>query len=314
MTKCLTALVLALALSGCAAAHTTAPKLSRAKAVHRTQSATPWARQWVDTHGIAVAVPARWRLHQGQCGTPTENTVLWNNDGMTLCALPQRPGISAVEFWGILKRPAGWYHRHTTPVTIDGAKALRWDASSRWVELIFPRRGITVRVFSPHRALVRQIVASVRMVDVNKKGCPTRPDSTYRLGSRPRSGQRFIPPGATRLVGCYYDGQWLDDSSSVGSHAARRVAKALNGAKYGFSRAPRGTIARSECAPSWHAFSVAYFKYAKRPPVAVTVHPDGCTRLGASNGRWGVQMSHAWVPTFWSNVAYNGAISDVWAA
>jgi len=44
----------------------------------------------------------------------------------------------------------------------------------------------------------------------------------------------------------------------------------------------------------------------------VTAHLDGCTHLGASNGKWGVRMSYAWVPTFWDNVAYYGSVADVW--
>lgn len=307
MTKCLTALVLALALTGCAAAHTAAPKLSPAKAGHRTLQATPWSRQWVDTHGIEIAVPAKWKLNQERCGTPTANTVIWLENGVTLCAAPHRPGLSVVEFGGGL-----WHRGHATRVTIDGVKALRW-ATGNAVELYFPDRRMSVTVFSPRAALVRQIVASVRLVEVNRQGCPTRPRPDYRIGSRRDVAGRFVPVGAVRLVGCYYEAGWLDHSSRVGSHAAQRVAKVLNHASWGSSPAPRGSIASSECAPSWNTFSIAYFEYAHRPPVAVTAHLDGCTHLGASNGKWGVRMSHAWVPTFWDNVAYYGSVADVWA-
>ena len=313
MTKCLAALVLVLALTGCATARTTAPKLSPAKA---TQPATPWARQWVDTHGIEVAVPAQWQLGRGLCGTPKADTVLWNNGAILACLTSQPPGLSVVEFSGVLNRPAGWYRRHTTRVTIDGAEAFRWNAGvvagSREVQLIFPLRGITVSVMSPHRALLRQMLASVRIVKVNSVGCPTRPHPSYRTGSRPSSARRFAPAGATGLVGCYYEAGWLDRSNRVGSSAAQRVAKVLNHASWGSSPAPRGSIASSECAPSWNSFSIAYIKYAHKQPVAVTAHLDGCTHLGASNGKWGVRMSHAWVPTFWTNVAYYGSVADVW--
>ncbi|HKC77627.1 MAG TPA: hypothetical protein VKB70_04485, partial [Gaiellaceae bacterium] len=74
MTKCLGALVVALALTGCAAAHS-ASQMSSVAARHRPLPAT----QEVDTHGIEVAVPARWKLGRGMCGTPRANTVMWNS-------------------------------------------------------------------------------------------------------------------------------------------------------------------------------------------------------------------------------------------
>ena len=70
MTKCLVVLVLTLALTACAGAHSAAPSLSPARA-HRV---APPATQRVDTHGIEIAVPARWRLGRGVCGTPKANT------------------------------------------------------------------------------------------------------------------------------------------------------------------------------------------------------------------------------------------------
>jgi hypothetical protein len=316
MTKYVAALVLVLTLSACASARTSEPKVSQVSATHPTKPATPWARQWVDTHGIEVAVPAQWQLNRGLCGTPKANTVLWNNGIVLACATGQPLGLSVVEFGGVLNRPAGWYRRHATRVSIDGAEAFRVNAGvvagSREVQLIFPLRGITVSVMSPHPALLRQMLASVRIVKVNAVGCPTRPHPSYRTGSRPNSGRRFVPAGATGLVGCYYEAGWLDRSNRVGSSAAQRVAKVLNHAAWGSSRAPRGSIASSECGPSWNSFSIAYFEYAHKPPLPVTAHLDGCTHLGASNGTWGVRMSHAWVPTFWRNVAYYGSVADRW--
>jgi hypothetical protein len=297
-------LLLAFALTACGSAYAR-PKA----AVPATRVA--YRTQWVDTHGIELAVPAAWKLNKGQCGTPMANTVLWNEDGQTACAARTPPGVSAVMFGGVIEPT-----KHATPETLGGVRVLRLPAfrglAGRYVQLDLPRRGISVTVFSAHRALVRQILASMRTVRMNKDGCPTRPDPSFRLGSRPGSGQRFVPVGAIGLVGCSYDGRWLDVSSRVGSRAARQVAGVLSKAPYGFSRAPRGTIARSECASSWGTFSVAYFKYAHRPPVAVTAHLDGCAHLGASNGKWGVQMSYAWVPTFIDNVAWDGAVADKW--
>lgn len=308
MKACLAALFLALSLTACAGSRAAAPQLSPAKAQHP-------ATRWVDTHGIEVAVPATWRLGRGRCGTPTGNTVLWIEDGINLCLVPQPRGLSVVEFGSILQRPHGWYRDHTTQVTIDGALARRWDAGtvdgSHEVQLVFPHRGISVTVLSPHRSLLHRILASVRTIRVNKYGCSTRPHPTYRPGSRPSASRQFVPMGAVRMVGCSYKGHWLDLSSRIGPRAAAKLARALDVAPYGFSHAPRGSILPSICGSSWRgSMVVARFEYAARPPVSVTVHLEGCSRLGASNGRWAVRMQPRWVFQLVREAGYAGGFVD----
>jgi hypothetical protein len=314
MTKCLgvLGLVSTLALTACAGDRSAAPRLSPAKA---RPSASP-ATQWVDTHGIEVAVPARWRLGRGMCGTPKANTVLWNEDGILQCLIRQPPGLSVVEFGSILQRPHGWYGRHTTPLTIDGAVARRWVTGtvdgSHEVQLVFPHRGISVTVLSPDRALLRRILGSVRVVRVDEIGCPTRPASVYRLGSPPAASERFVPEGAVRIVGCSYHGRWLDRSNRVGRAAARRLARAFAAAPFGFSHAHRGSVLPSACAPSWRAsLVIARFEYpGGRAPISVTAHLDGCSRLGASNGRWAIRLRPAWVHPLVDDANYAGGFLE----
>lgn len=301
-------LALALSLTACAGSRSAAPSLSPARA-HR---AKPPATRWVDTHGIEVAVPARWRLGRGMCGTPKANTVLWNEDLILACRTAQPPGLSVVEFGSTLPRPRGWYRRHTTPVTIDGARARRWIAGkvdgSHEVQLVFPLRGISVTVLSPDRSLLHRILASVRTVRVNGDGCPTRPSPDYRRGRRPGPSAPFVPRGAVRVVGCSYKGRWLDLSHRVGRREAARLTGALDAAPTGFSHAHRGSVLPSSCAPSWHgSLVVAHFEYAGgRAPIAVTAHLDGCVALGASNGRWAIRLRPAWVDRFVRDVHYAG--------
>ena len=89
MRRCLAVLALAPALAACAGAHSVAPRLSAAKPRPGTQ--------WVGTHGIEVAVPAGWQLGRGICGTPKEDTVLWNEDPILACRTEQPPGLSVVD-------------------------------------------------------------------------------------------------------------------------------------------------------------------------------------------------------------------------
>jgi hypothetical protein len=306
--KCLCALASALSLTACAGGHAAAP--GPAFAVQPAAQAV----RYVDTHGIEVAVPAAWRLGRGICGTPQENTVLWNEDAINLCLTGQPKGLSVVEFWGAFRRPHGWYARHTTPVAIDGASARRWNGGtvrgSHEVELIFPRRRIAVAVLSPDRSLLRRILASVRVVRVDLNGCPTRPNVVYTHGSRRSASKPFVPAGARRLVGCSYQGRWLDHSNLVGPRAARHLARALDAAPFGLSRAP-GHILPSACGSTWRGSSiVARFEYVGRRAVSVTAHLIGCTRLGASNGRWGVKPRPWWVGLLTTAARYSGALID----
>jgi hypothetical protein len=302
--KSLAALALStLALSACAGAHS---------ALVGSSAAASTRTRWVGTHGIEVAVPAAWRLRRGMCGTPKANTVLWNEDAITTCLTGQPRGLSVVEFWGVLRRPRGWYRRHTTPVTIDGVRARRSSggmvAGSREVQLAFLDRGITVHVLSPDRSLLRRLLASVRVVRVDHNGCPTRPAPAYRLGSRPSASQRLVPSGAIRVVGCSYDGRWLDQSNRIGRRRAARLTRALDAAPYGFSHAAPGSILPSICGSTWRgSLIIAHFEYAgRRPPTAVSAHLDGCSRLGASNGRWAVRLRPGWVSGLVSDAHYYG--------
>jgi hypothetical protein len=183
---------------------------------------------------------------------------------------------------------------------------------SREVQLLFPRRGIAVTVLSPHRSLLRRILASVRPVRVNGDGCPTRPHPVYRLGSAANASRPLVPPGALRVVACSYDGKWLDRSNSLGARAAARLISALDAAPYGFSRAPRRSYLPSICASSWRgSVIVARFEYSRdRPPVSVAAHIDGCSRLGASNGRWTVQIRPRWVFRLVTDARYGGSFPD----
>ena len=273
--------VSALFLTACGGAHPEKP----------AASGRPPTR-WVGTHGIEVAVPSAWRLNRGRCGTPTANTVLWNEDGVLQCLIAQPRGLSVVEFTGLEKG----LRRSTGMV-----------AGSREVQLRFPGRGITMIVLSPRRALLRRILGSLRTVRVDPNGCPTHPAPDYRRGPRPSSSLPFVPKGAVGVVGCSYKGSWLDQSHAVGRAAARRLAHAFAAAPFGFSHTRRGSVLPSYCPAAWRdSLIVARFEYASRPPVSVTAHLDGCDPLGASNGRWAIRLRPAWVYGLMDDAHYSG--------
>lgn len=299
-------LLLAFALTACGAAHQNAQARTPAAA-----SAAP-PTQWVGTRGIEVAVPAAWPLNRGRCGTPRANTVLWNEDGVLTCLVSQPPGLSAVEFGGITPQSKAAIRE-----TIGGVRILRLPtarvAGSREVQLVLPKRGISVTVLSPHRALLRRIIASLRAVRVDGNGCPVRtPSGGFRLGSHPSGSASFVPAGAVRVVGCSYHGIWLDQSNRIGRGGASLLARLLDEAPYGLSRGPRGSMLPSLCGPTWRDDVVTErFEYRHgRPPVVVTAHVQGCSRLGASNGRWAVRIAPRWVFQLVTDAHYFGDFVD----
>lgn len=310
MKRCLGLLLLALALTACAGGRPAAQN-SPAFAIQDNAQAT----RWVDTHGIEVAVPAVWRLGRGVCGTPKENTVLWDEDGVPACLANQPPALSAVIFGGSFRRLHGFL-RHTTPVSIHGVPARRWAArtvsGSREVRLDFVSRNFSVTVLSPHHSLLRRILASVRPIRVDLNGCPTHPTAGYRRGSKRNAWQPFVPTGARRMIGCSYQGRWLDHSNLVGPAAARKLGHALDAAPFGFDHAPRNTILSSVCSSTWRGSSItARFEYVAHRPVTVSAHLIGCSRLGASNGSWGVRLKPWWVGLITSDARYSGAMVDL---
>lgn len=300
--------VATLALTACAGAHSAAPPVAPLAVQSDAQ-----AMRLVDTHGIEVAVPRAWRLGAGRCGTPKANTVLWNTDAIPACLTGQPRGLSVVEFGGSVRWLHG-YRRHTTTVTIAGVRARRWDVGtvmgSHEIRLDFARRNLSVTVLSPDRLLLRRILASVRPIRLDPNGCPTHPAEVYVRGSRQSASTRFVPARPRRLVGCSYQGRWLDHSNLVGPRVARRLARALDAAPFGFSSAP-GHILPSACGSTWRGSSiVARFEYVGRPSVSVTAHLIGCRRLGASNGRWGVRPRPWWVGLLSADARYAGALID----
>ena len=283
-------LVLALALTACAGTH---PRRRKSSPAARSRSRRR-RRSGSDTHGIEVAVPAAWKLARGWCGTPQANTVLWNEDG-TRCACPAaaRPERRRVQRLSS-GSPRGWYRRHTTPVTIDGVHARRWisgrSREPRSAARPLPHRGITVTVLSPGRSLL----ADPRLRADRQRGRGRLPDPPHSaLPTRPRPARvGAVRAGRSRRPHrLLLPGRWLDQSNRIGRGAAARLTRALDAAPFGFSRAPRGSILTSICGSTWRgSLIVARSEYVARPPVSVTAHLEGCSRLGASNGRSAVRM------------------------
>ncbi len=245
-------------------------------------------------------MPEPGSSHRGWCGTPQANTVLWNEDGTQLC-LPSQPlGLSVVEFNGYLREPPGWYRRHTTPVTIDGVHARRWNSGTvqrepRSAAHLLQTAASPSTVLSPEPGAAQQILASVRIVSVDQHGCPTHPTPLFRRGSRRRASSRSCRGEPSASSGARTRAAGSTSRTAWGARPQSASPARSTQAPFGFSHRTAPHHPQVDLRPD--LAGIAH----RRPPSVrgrTTVQarcrpPHRLLQLGASNGRSGVHAPAA---------------------
>lgn len=136
-----------------------------------TGPGVPADAQAVTVHGVEVFVPATWKINKTRCGTPTEDTVIFDDgSAITSCAVRQPPGLTVVR----LDSADGYPGRlrsavATQPVTVDGHSGRRGSGTpagthTRLAVLVLPDSNMVVSVESPDPAVARRILDSTRVV------------------------------------------------------------------------------------------------------------------------------------------------------
>ena len=181
------------------------------------------------------------------------------------------------------------------------------------MQLSLQTAGITVAVLSPSRTLLKQILASVRIVSVDQHGCPTHPTPLFRRGSRRRACGAVRAGGSRRPHRVLVPGPLARPVEPPGRPAAARLTRTLDEAPFGFSHPPHHTILKSTCGPTWRgSLIVVHLRYAgARPSRPVAAHLIGCSHLGASNGRSGVMLRRPWVNQITRDARYFGALTVI---
>jgi hypothetical protein len=125
---------------------------------------------------VAVTVPAQWGTNETRCGTPLEDTVVFEGNGVRSCFVSQRD-VSSVHFGPISAwEPRSWEQRSTRTVDLGALTITRSGIGlhyegPREPKYVFsvgvvtvPSADIAMWVMSTDQTVVRQILDSVQAV------------------------------------------------------------------------------------------------------------------------------------------------------
>lgn len=274
--------------------------------------------QPVTFHGVTVQVPAAWKFHDTECGTPTHDT--WTVPlPEPACGLSPIPDVTSVQFNELggtdLTQPKGWIISRITlpgPIPVPAVRAAAPAGKSPYsVWISVPSRSAAVLVTAHQQSTVDALVKSVTVVDQDVNGCPASAQDVNELTAggpprRPGADKEMMPAGVQAIRGCRYVAEYLEQSATISGTAATTFAAVLNAAPTGFSVAPTDTYTKDICRdPSAAAGEAnnltssdaeAYrleVDYPTGPPVVLVARLGWCGNLGESNGTRSGQRTSA---------------------
>jgi hypothetical protein len=258
--------------------------------------------------GVEVAVPADWVVNDYGCGMTDRSTIVRNGGQSPLaCATPEpaTKQLAAIEHRFMTQYGhsgsdlyPGLAERNVMINGISGTRAegnLDDGRHAGWIWL--PARQVAVLVKTRNPATTRQILDSVRLVDVDSAGCEThRPEPTP-----PSRGSRstFVNPNPTAISICHYGSRpWgsdtpadlLDASTKITGVDARHLAALLNAAPVGANPdAPA-----HQCRENLPVLAdvVLHLWDNDGTGNSVWIAYASCTQRGLYNGASRAQMSH----------------------
>jgi hypothetical protein len=269
------------------------------------QASAPPGYQAVTFHGLAINVPSSWPMNATRCGQATEDTVVY-------------PGVVPLCFGGINEKltiavwsdgstPGGpeldAQGTATTSTAISGTPAKKITARTRQGRFVIrfevPAVDASVTVASPDRSTAERLVASVRIVQRDRNGCPAKATdvSTIPTGQPPaRAGAAtsLLPNDPVRVAVCRYLAALIEQSSSLDSAHQAGLRSALNALPPGLlhfqDSGPEcrrritdpGSTMGSDAGDS-EAYRIQA-DYSTGPSVVIIVRLGVCRQLGASNG------------------------------
>jgi hypothetical protein len=273
----------------------------------------PAARQ-ITYHRLAVTVPASWPLNDisGE-NLPQSDTVILPI-GVAGCACGGAPDVTSVRFGATTDRPPKLTAPHQRGATIDGVHATETTGRIRndtVVFLVIAAADASVTIQSPQPGEVQRLIATLRVVDVDSVGCPTRsayvPLRATRASGHTGAADALVPGIPSSLISCLYGSGLFSYGQAIAPDQIAATIAILDAAPLGFSRAASGS---SQCSPSAplsaaldrdddagdpgeQAEFVLVARYTSGPPVTVRARIGFCGELGATNGSRDAQVSPA---------------------
>jgi hypothetical protein len=233
--------------------------------------------------GVELQVPANWAVNDSGCGMTDRPSIVRAKGISTLCYTPE-PTTKELAVIAEAVTAGG----QTQPTTVDGVDARRGERRlddgryAGWLEV--PSRKVGVEVRTRDKATTSLILDSVRLVDIDSRGCTTDPGKLQP--AKAASGQSFVPQDPDVISVCYYGGETrLQASAELTGDAARTLATALNGSPKG------GNPDRpaDSCAPATDPAGADAVLLVEGATVRVRF--DACTKRGADNGAETVQVN-----------------------
>jgi hypothetical protein len=267
------------------------------------RASVPAGWQVVSSLGVELAVPGEWKLNADDgCHDPVDGTVTFGGGPVAGCGRALMPRFTLVAIAAEVTdpRPQGATHDRGRPTRISGEAATldRWTFSGGLTELqvVIPGGKVAVELRGTDEALLRRILATVRLVDVDSAGChAVQPAKPSWDGSR--SGPA-IPVGHPESIGvCLYRTGRLAASKLLTGAEAARAAAALGRAAPGqVPDQPDSCLDEPEQETAWLYLKDGSLERGGSV-TPVRVHYDNCRRRFAVSPGGVSQLTQAMLST-----------------
>jgi hypothetical protein len=255
----------------------------------------------VSSLGAEIAVPGDWTFNDFGCHQGDAPTVVRAQGAVLACYTPTPPEkeyaiISSTNGYGADTLGPAAAHLRAVATTVTGVPAMRASGAiengmyAGWLSI--DARDVVVLVRARTAATLEAILSSVRLVDVDQFGCPTR-----RPESRPVTGiaAPFVLAVPDRISVCYYGDGFGDDrlqaSARYTGPAAYVIAGMLNSAPAGSNKDRPAECTHPNGTPPINALLLLHGSTGATSTVAVTF--SDCVGRHLDNGR---QFRHVTVP------------------
>ncbi|TDU02526.1 hypothetical protein EDD99_0924 [Streptomyces sp. 846.5] len=263
-------------------------------------------------HGLQVEAPKSWAVNATHCGTPVRDTVVTGGTGANLCAVLAPPRVQHVAFGAPTQFVMPPTH-HAVSVSgqpgILGSEVLP-NGSTREV-LTLPALHTAVEVETDTPALAGSIIASARLVTIDRNGCASTADpiSPAATPSRPGAAQQLVPGQPNGAVLCFYGSGGLEHSTVLDPRRLTKLVTLFNALRPGLAS---GAVQSPDmCTLQQASGYVVRLSYPTGPGLDVHLRLAGCTRLGADNGASTGRLTQEFGTTFFKDLdpLYGGQLA-----
>jgi hypothetical protein len=278
--------------------------------------------RWESSLGAEIRVPAHWTVNDSGCGMTGAPSVVRGKHSEPACWTPEPVHKELADLLdGPLtelpaRQPSGRPSAGALPeraVEVSGMPAVRAEGrlpDGRYAGTVtVSARQVAVTVRTRDEATTRRILDSLRLVETDHAGCPTR---LLPVAPAPLPGQRspggptaqttedqkrtpFVPSDPSSISVCSYGSlvphreprDRLEASARLSDAEAAALAAALNAARPGGNPAPPGAACTP---PDPLGYEALLLVRDRGDEVRVRVNWNGCTR-GLDNGASRAQLT-----------------------